>query len=78
MNNSNELIINFVWETEELKHTEVQIGQKVLSIDNKVFKKLSNADLCELKNYLKEVSKIKITIQMESEPKELELFKSIN
>ncbi len=78
MNNSNELIINFVWETEELKHTEVQIGQKVLSIDNKVFKKLSNADLCELKNYLKEVSKIKITIQMESEPKELELCKSIN
>ena len=78
MDNSNELIINFVWETEELKHTEVQIGQKVLSIDNKVFKKLSNADLCELKNYLKEVSKIKITIQMESEPKELELFKSIN
>lgn len=78
LNNENELIINFIWETEEVKHLGLKIGQKVLSIDNKVFEKLTYSDLCELKNYLTEVSKIKISVQLGKNTREIELFKTLD
>lgn len=78
LNNLNELIINFIWETDEMKQSGVQIGQKVLRINDKIFNKISKSDFCELKNYLTEITNIKITVQMENEIKELELTKTVN
>ena len=77
INSTNELIVDFIWETEEIKNTGIAIGQKILRVNDKTFDQLSNSDLCELKNYLKDISKINITVQTERGSKELELSKSV-
>lgn len=76
LNKSNELIINFIWETEQLKQAGIKVGQRVISIDNKIFSNLSSSELCDLKDYINAADKINITIQVGGETKTIEIFKS--
>lgn len=77
LNDLNELIINFIWKTEDTKDLGLKIGQKVIKIDKKEFNNLSNADLCELKDQLIQKSSINITILVGSKLKEVQLSKII-
>ena len=77
LNDLNEMVINFIWETEYTKNLGLKIGQKVIKIDNKEFNKLSNSDLCELKNQLNQKSSINITVIVGSKTKEIQLTKII-
>ncbi len=77
LNDLNEIIINFIWETEDTKNLGLKIGQKVIKIDNKEFNNLSNSDLCELKDQLNQKSSINITILVGSKLREVQLSKII-
>ncbi len=77
LNDLNEIIINFIWETVDTKDLGLKIGQKVIKIDNKEFNKLSNSDLCELKDQLNQKSSIDITVIVGSKTKEIQLTKII-
>ncbi len=77
LNDLNEIIINFIWETEDTKNLGLKIGQKVIKIDNKEFNNLSNSDLCELKDQLNQKSSINITILVGNKLREVQLSKII-
>ena len=75
LNDSNQLVINFVWENRETKKAGFRIGQQVLKIDNNETGKLSNADFCDLKKSLQSKYELKVTLLFGEKMKEFVLFK---
>ncbi len=75
LNDSNELIISFIWETEEIKKAGLKVGQKVISVNDQHFKQLTSIELCELKNHLSKKTKFTIVIDDGKKIKTFELSK---
>jgi len=77
LNKTNNLVISYIWETEETRDKGLKIGQKVISIDEQIFTQLNNLDLCELKDKLNQKLKIKVVVEIGKKLKEFDLYKSI-
>lgn len=77
LNDSNELVIGFVWETDQTKRSGLKVGQKVISIDGQTVERLNNLQLCTLKNTINQRQSIKIVVDISKEYKEVELSKVI-
>jgi len=77
LNEKNNLVISFIWDTEDTKDKGLKIGQKVLSIDEQIFTQLNSTDLCELKDKLNQKSLIKVTVEVGNKIKQIDLHKII-
>jgi hypothetical protein len=75
LNDSNQLVINFVWENKETEKAGFKIGQQVLKIDSNELGKLSYAELCDLKMSLQFKNEIKVTLLIGKKYKEFVLLK---
>jgi hypothetical protein len=75
LNDSNQLVINFVWENNETKKAGFKIGQQVLKIDNNEIGKLSNTELCDLKKSLQSKNELRVTLLIGKKDKEFILLK---
>lgn len=62
LNDSNELIISFIWESEFSKKSRFEIGQRILKIDNIETGKYNNSEFCELRNRLELKNELKISV----------------
>lgn len=75
LNDSNQLVINFVWENKETKKAGFKIGQQVLNINSNEIGKLSYAELCDLKMSLQSKNELRVTILIGKKIKEFVLLK---
>jgi hypothetical protein len=75
LNDSNQLVINFVWENKETKKAGFKIGQQVLKIDNNEIGKLSNTELCDLKKSLQSKNELRVALLIGKKLKDFVLLK---
>lgn len=77
LNDSNELVINFIWESDFTKKEGFKIGQQVVKINDKEIERLTIEELCDLRKMLKLKSEVKISVLEGQETKSLLLSKQL-
>ncbi|MCF8429401.1 MAG: retroviral-like aspartic protease family protein [Bacteroidia bacterium] len=75
LNDSNEIIISFIWESEFSKKSRFEIGQRILKIDNIETGKYNNSEFCELRNRLELKNELKISVLKGKEIKDFIITK---
>jgi hypothetical protein len=75
LNDTNQLVINFVWENKDTKKAGFKIGQQVLKIDSNEIGKLSYAELCDLKKSLQSKNELRVALLIGKKLKEFVLLK---
>ncbi|MCZ8169546.1 MAG: retropepsin-like aspartic protease [Flavobacterium sp.] len=75
INESNELIVSFVWLNEQTKKSKIEVGSKVLKIDDMTCYDMTMKKLCELKQYIDTKDTIVLTLLNANKVTEHTLFK---